>query len=79
MGFLSYVDDLEPLAEKLVGFVRQVEGDSALGRGIRLVDVDAADRAPKLEFLRITLIIRVAADGVVEDEDADGSGSAEIS
>lgn len=34
LGFLSYVDDLEPLAEKLVGFVRQVERDSALGCGI---------------------------------------------
>lgn len=51
-------------------------GDSALRRGVRLIDVYALDRSAKLGTDGSVGL--ATADGVVEDEDAGGSRAVQV-
>lgn len=65
----AYVDDLETLLEKLVGFIWEVVLDAVLRRAVGLVDVDSFPWPAQLGG-PVADVGRCAADCVVEDENA---------
>lgn len=72
----TYIDDLEPLLQQRLGLVREVVRHAADGGRVGLVDVHALDRAAEgLDGTAVSGVLGLAADGVVEDEDAGGSGA----
>jgi hypothetical protein len=72
----SYVDDLEALLEKLIGFIRKVVLNTVLGGAIGLVDVNPACWAAELAG-DIADIGGCAANCVVKDENARCSSAVE--
>lgn len=72
----TYVDDLEALLEKLVGFIGEVVPDTVHGGVIRLVDVDSACWAAELAG-DVADISGCAANCVIEDENT-GCSSAVV-
>jgi hypothetical protein len=67
---------LKSLLQELVRFRGEVILDTILGRRVRLVDVHSLSWAAQ-DGGPITDIGRCAADGVVEDEDADCASAAQ--
>jgi len=73
----AYVDDLETLLEKLVGFIWEVVLDAIFGRFIGLVDVDSLAWATE-GGRPIASILGGTANRVVKDEDSISSSSVRI-
>lgn len=71
------VDDLHTRLQKLVGFIRQVEGYAGQCSIIRLVNVDALDRSTELVG-RSGIVGWLATDRVVEDVDACGASTVRL-
>lgn len=72
------VDDLVAAFEQRFSFIGQVVGHARAAGGVGLVDVDALDGAAEgdgLGGVGFASILRLAADGVVEDEDARCAGA----
>lgn len=65
------VDDLVSALKELGCLIGEMVGDSALRRGVGLIDVYALDRSAKLGTDGSVGL--ATADGVIEDEDAGGS------
>ncbi len=72
----TYVDDLEALLKKLVGFIREVVPDTILRGDIGLVNVNSACWAAELTG-NVADIRGCAANCVVKDENARCSSAVE--
>jgi hypothetical protein len=69
-GRRRYVDDLDPVLEELLGLVGEVVGYAAERGFVGLVDVNALDGAAEGWAVGGAAVFLLAADGMVEDEDA---------
>jgi hypothetical protein len=75
-AFVTYVNDLEALLEKLIGLIWEVVLHTVLGGTVGLVDVDSFPWAAELDG-PITDVGGGAADCVVKDENPSCSGAAD--
>lgn len=73
----TYVDDLEALLQKSSRHVWKMMRNTLLGSRVGLVDVNTAHGAAELDRCCFAPagVLRLATDGVVEDEDTNSSGT----
>lgn len=74
---VAYVDDLEALLQKVSRLVWKMMRNTLLGSRVGLIDVNTAHWAAELNrcCFAPTGVLRLATDGVVEDENTNSSGT----